>query len=234
MRRNPNAERLLAGTEHGLFSSIMGQLPTLMGPVLKLFCLSLWFVSTCLTALFGQMTQQTALGDAKRARLEQIAADYTKDNAFMGSVLVVEGETVLLNRGCGQADPEWMISNAPDVKLRLGSLTKPFTATLILLVQQDGKLDISDPVNKYLPDTPKAWEKITLANLLGHTSGIPSFTSFKEFGAWRMNPHNTEEELAFFRDRPLDFEPGSKFEYSNSNYEVLGAVIEKIRPQTLS
>jgi CubicO group peptidase (beta-lactamase class C family) len=96
------------------------------------------------------------------------------------------------------------------------------------LLQQDGKLHIEDPVGKYLPDAPKSWEKITLANLLGHTSGIPNFTSDKDFLAWGMSRHTTEEEIAFFRDKPLEFEPGSRFAYSNSNYEVLGAVIEKV------
>jgi CubicO group peptidase (beta-lactamase class C family) len=81
----------------------------------------------------------------------------------------------------GMADEEWSIPNTPEVKFRLGSLTKQFTAALVLLLQQDGKLNIADPVSKYLPDTPKAWEKITLANLLGHTSGIPNFTSDKDF-----------------------------------------------------
>jgi CubicO group peptidase (beta-lactamase class C family) len=165
---------------------------------------------------------------AVKARLDQIAASYTNGNAFMGSALVVEDDHVLLDKGYGMADLEWAIPNAPDVKFRLGSLTKQFTATLVLLLQQDGKLKIDDPVSKYLPDAPKAWEKITLANLLGHTSGIHSFTDMKEFGVWRMSPHTTEEELALFRDKPLDFEPGSKFVYSNSNYEVLGAVIEKV------
>jgi CubicO group peptidase (beta-lactamase class C family) len=98
----------------------------------------------------------------------------------------------------------------------------------VLLLQQDGKLNINDPVSKYLADSPKTWEKITLANLLGHTSGIPSFTDLKEFGVWRMSSHTTGEELALFRDKPLDFEPGSKFAYSNSNFEVLGAVIERV------
>ncbi len=146
----------------------------------------------------------------------------------MGTVLVAEGDQLLLNKGYGMAELEWNIPNEPDVKFRLGSLTKQFTATLVLLLQQDGKLNIADPVSKYLPDAPKTWEKITLANLLGHTSGIPNFTDTKEFGVWRMSPHTTEEELAFFRDKPLDFEPGSKFAYSNSNFEVLGAVIEKV------
>jgi CubicO group peptidase (beta-lactamase class C family) len=146
----------------------------------------------------------------------------------MGTVLVVEGEKVLLDKGYGMASLEWQVPNVPDAKFRLGSLTKQFTATLILLLQQDGKLNINDPISKYLTDSPPAWAKITLANLLGHTSGIPSFTGFKEFHAWSMNSHTAEEEIALFRDKALDFEPGSKFDYSNSNFILLGAVIEKV------
>ena len=170
-----------------------------------------------------------ANGDAAtKTRLEQIANSYTPNNAFMGTVLVVEGDRVLLNKGYGMASLEWQLPNVPETKFRLGSLTKQFTATLVLLLQQDGKLNINDPVSKYLPDSPPAWAKITLANLLGHTSGIPNFTSFKEFQAWSMNSHTAEEEIVFFRDKPLDFEPGSKFDYSNSNFIVLGVVIEKV------
>jgi CubicO group peptidase (beta-lactamase class C family) len=185
---------------------------------------------TALIALsaFVSCAAQNHADDTRSTRLDQIASSYTKDNAFMGTVLVVEGNKVLLNKGYGQADLEWNIPNAPDVKFRLGSITKQFTATLILLLQQDGKLNIADPVSKYLPDSPKAWEKITVANLLGHTSGIPNFTNYPEFMTWRMNPRTVDEELAFFRDRPLEFEPGSKFEYSNSNFEVLGAIVEKV------
>ena len=105
------------------------------------------------------------------------------------------------------ADLEWNIPTVPEVKFRLGSLTKQFTATLILLLQQDGKLHIEDPVAKYLLDAPKSWEKITLTNLLGHTLGIPDFTSDKDFPAWGMSPHTVAEEIAFFRDKPLEFEP---------------------------
>jgi CubicO group peptidase (beta-lactamase class C family) len=171
---------------------------------------------------------QTADSAAVKERLEVVAKSYTAGNAFMGTVLVAEGDHILLNQGYGMADLEWNIPNAPEVKFRLGSLTKQFTATLILLLQQDGKLHIEDPVAKYLPDAPKSWEKITLTNLLGHTSGIPNFTNDKDFAAWGMSPHTVAEEIAFFSNKPLEFEPGSKFSYSNSNYEVLGAVIEKV------
>lgn len=185
------------------------------------------FAVVCWAVLQGAAAQ-TADEAAMKMRLEQVANSYTPNNAFMGTVLVTEGDTVLLDKGYGKAVVEWDVANLPEAKFRLGSLTKQFTATLVLLLQQDGKLNIDDPVSKYLPDTPKTWEKITLANLLGHTSGIPSFTDMKEFGTWRMNPHTTDEELALFKDKPLDFEPGSKFAYSNSNFEVLGAVIEKV------
>ncbi len=171
---------------------------------------------------------QTRDSPAIKTRLEEVAKSYTAGNAFMGAVLVAEGDHILLDQGYGMANLEWNIPNAPDVKFRLGSLTKQFTATLILLLQQDGKLHIEDPVGKYLPDAPNSWEKITLANLLGHTSGIANFTSDRDFGTWGMSKHTTSEEIAFFRDKPLEFEPGSKFAYSNSNYEVLGAVIEKV------
>jgi CubicO group peptidase (beta-lactamase class C family) len=181
----------------------------------------------CLLAVLIGRAQGTDQTDVK-TRMDQVANSYTAGNAFMGTVLVVDGDHVLLDKGYGMADLEWGNANAPDVKFRLGSLTKQFTATLVLLLQQDGKLKIDDPVGKYLTDAPKSWEKITLAELLGHTSGIPSFTNMKEFAVWRMSPHTTEEELALFRDKPLDFEPGSKFDYSNSNFEVLGAVIEKV------
>ncbi len=186
--------------------------------------------AACAVVLLGLVKSapaQTADDAAMKTRLDQVATSYTANNAFMGTVLVTEGDKVLLDKGYGMADLEWGIANVPEAKFRLGSLTKQFTATLVLLLQQDGKLKIEDPVSKYLPDVPKTWEKITLANLLGHTSGIPSFTDMKEFGTWRMNPHTTDEELALFKDKPLEFEPGSKFAYSNSNFEVLGAVIEK-------
>jgi CubicO group peptidase (beta-lactamase class C family) len=184
-------------------------------------------VLACVTAL-AQVTDSAAV----KERLGVVAKSYTVGNAFMGTVLVAEGDRILLDQGYGMADLEWNIPNSPEAKFRLGSLTKQFTATLVLLLQQDGKLHIEDPVGKYLPDAPKSWAKITLANLLGHTSGIPNFTSEKEFGAWGMSKHTVAEEIAFFRDKPLEFEPGSKFSYSNSNYEVLGAVIEKVSGET--
>ena len=171
---------------------------------------------------------QTSHISSVEARLDEVANAYTPKNAFMGTVLVARGDTVLLNRGYGKADLEWALPNAPDVKFRLGSLTKQFTATLILMLQEDGRLKLSDPIAKYLPDVSKSWASISIAQLLGHVSGIPNFTDDDRFSAWSMSPHTLTEELTFIEAKPLAFSPGNKFEYSNSNYEILGAVIEKV------
>lgn len=184
--------------------------------------------TSCVLSSTGVWAQPPGDEAALNARLDQIADSYTPKNAFMGTVLVVQGDHVLLDKGFGMASLEWQVPNSPDTKFRLGSLTKQFTATLILMLEQEGKLNLNDPVSKYLSNAPPAWAKITLANLLSHTSGIPSFTGFKEFPAWSMSPHTPEEEIAFFRDKPLDFEPGTKFDYSNSNYIVLGDIVEKV------
>jgi CubicO group peptidase (beta-lactamase class C family) len=183
-------------------------------------------VSVCLFACIASSAQSTDPAFVKE-RLDTVAKSYSANNAFMGTVLVVEGDRTLLEKSYGMADLEWSIPNAPDVKFRLCSVTKQFTAALVLLLQEDGKLNIADPIVKYLPDVPKHWEKITLAELLGHTSGIPDIINDKDFGTWSMSPHSPAEQLARIRDKPLEFEPGSRFAYSNSNYVLLGMVIEQ-------
>jgi len=165
---------------------------------------------------------------ALTARMDEVARSYMRNNGYMGSVLVVRGDEVLIDKSYGSANLDWNIPNAPDVKFRLGSLTKQFTAALILLMQQDGKLNIADPVSKYLPDAPATWSKITVNELLNHTSGIPNFTSDPTFPVWSASPRTPAEELAYFSAKPLDFEPSSKYSYSNSNFEVLGIILEKV------
>lgn len=100
---------------------------------------------------------------------------------FMGSVLVAQDGKILIDRGYGSADLAAERPDEPQTKFRLGSLTKPLTAAAILLLEERGKLKVEDPVNKYLPDAPAAWDRITIFHLLTHTSGIPSFTSFPDY-----------------------------------------------------
>src|SRR5438105_4513018 len=162
------------------------------------------------------------------ARMEQIIDSYVVPKRFMGSVLVAQQGKVLLSKGYGSANLEWEIPNSPTTKFRLGSITKQFTAASILLLEERGKLSITDPVKKYLPDAPAVWGKVTIFHLLTHTSGVPSFTSFPDYAKLEPFAATPEQLVARFRDKPLDFEPGEKFSYSNSGYVLLGYLIEKI------
>ena len=96
------------------------------------------------------------------ARMEQVIQTHTANREFMGTVLVAKGTQVLLSKGYGSANLEWDVPNSPGTKFRLGSITKQFTAVSILLLQERGKLNVQDPVKKYMADAPAAWDKITI------------------------------------------------------------------------
>mgnify|MGYP001081106280 CR=1 FL=1 len=167
----------------------------------------------------------------KVSRMEQIVQSYVADKQFMGSILVAQNGNVLLDKGYGYANLEWQIPNSPTTKFRLASLTKQFTAASILLLEEKGKLKLTDPVKKYIPDAPLAWENITLFHLLTHTSGIPNYTSFPEFSLLTTSTKTPEQQVKLFRDRPLDFQPGIGYAYNNSGYVLLGHLIEIISDQ---
>ena len=166
------------------------------------------------------------------ARMDQVVQSYISQKTFMGSVLVARGDQVLFSKGYGSANLEWNIPNAPSTKFRLGSITKQFTAACILLLEERGKLKTDDPVKKYMPDAPAAWDKITIYNLLTHTSGIPSFTGFPDYADKEPFPTTPTKLVERFRDKPLDFQPGERWAYSNSGYVLLGYLIEKISGET--
>ena len=153
---------------------------------------------------------------------------------FMGSVLVAQDGKVLLDKGYGFANLEWDVPNTPTTKFRLGSITKQFTAASILLLEERGKLKVEDPVKKYMPNAPAAWDKITIFHLLTHTSGIPSFTGFSDYESHEAQAMTPGKLVEWFRDKPLEFEPGTKWNYSNSGYVLLGYLIEKISGQSYS
>jgi CubicO group peptidase (beta-lactamase class C family) len=165
---------------------------------------------------------------AQGSSLDSVVEPYVKSRAFMGAVLVARDGDILLNKGYGSANLEWDIPNTPTTKFRLGSLTKQFTAASILLLEERGRLKVEDPVKKYLPDAPAAWDRITIFNLLTHSSGIPNFTGFPEYKSIEPFSISAEKLVAMFRDKPLDFAPGEKMSYSNSGYVLLGRLIEII------
>lgn len=165
------------------------------------------------------------------SKVEEYMNARVKASHFSGSVLIAQHGHVLVSKGYGMADVELGVRNSPVTKFRLGSVTKQFTAMAILELQERAEISVQDPVCKYLPDCPKAWQPIKILHLLTHTSGIPNFTSFPDYKNTMAMPTTTPELLLRFKGKPLDFPPGEKFSYSNSGYEVLGAIIEKVSGQ---
>jgi CubicO group peptidase (beta-lactamase class C family) len=162
------------------------------------------------------------------ARMDEVVQTYVRDKTFMGTVLVARGSDVVFSKGYGSANLEWDVANTPATKFRLGSITKQFTAASILLLEERGKLKLEDPIRKYVPEAPAAWDAITIFNLLTHSSGIPNFTSLPDYNSLKLADTPVAKTIASVRDKPLDFVPGEKMSYSNSGYLVLGYVIERV------
>ncbi|MDW8851543.1 serine hydrolase [Flavobacterium sp. MMLR14_040] len=170
----------------------------------------------------------------KAKQIEQLLNQYNQYGLFNGSALVSENGKVILQKGYGSANMEWNIPNQPDTKFRLGSISKQFTALLIVKLAEESKIKLDVPITTYLPDYPKeTGEKITIHNLLTHTSGIPNYTNAPNFmNEKARNPYSPADFVKTFSNLPLEFKPGEKFAYSNSGYFLLGYIIEKITGKT--
>ena len=165
-----------------------------------------------------------ACGAQVRAeRLQQVLQPFADAQVFMGSVLVAQHGKVLFGKGYGYADLEWNIPNSPTTKFNIASVTKQFTAAAILLLEDRGKLRTDDLITKYFPDAPSPWRKITIYNLLTHTSGISD-------DAAKYTPGTPDSLLLL--NKPLNFQPGEKYSYVDTGYLILGYLIEKISGQT--
>ena len=179
-------------------------------------------------------TLTVSFAQTKTTQLDDLLNKYTEYGQFNGSVLVADHGKVIYKKGFGLANREWDIPNAPDTKHRLGSITKQFTAMLIMQLVAEGKLDLQATVSKYLPDYSNVnGNKITIHQLLNHTSGTPNYTSFPNFfKELSRNPYTPTEMVRMYADSILDFTPGERFSYSNSGYITLGAIIEKVTGKT--
>ena len=190
------------------------------------------------TIIFGILTvlisTTLCFGQTKTEQLDELLNQYLDYGKFNGSVLVADQGKVMYKKGFGMANMEWDIPNKPNTKHRLGSVTKQFTAMLILQLVAEGKIDLQTPITTYLPDYPKEnGDKITTHHLLTHSSGIPNYTAFPDFfAAESRNPYTPDQFVKKFEDKELEFTPGEKFNYSNSGYFLLGVLIEKLSGKT--
>ena len=173
---------------------------------------------------------------ASAADIAQRAGEYldaqARVNGFSGAVLVARDGVPVVSRAWGWANAEWEIPNTPETKFRLGSITKQFTAAVVLRLGQRQALKLDDPVCRHLDPCPAAWQPVTVRHLLTHTSGIPSYTGLPDYRATMMMPRTVEQMVGVFRDLPLEFQPGEQFKYNNSGYFLLGVIIEKVSGKT--
>ena len=151
-----------------------------------------------------------------------------EDEPGVAVAVLKEGQP-LHCQGYGLANLEWQQPITPQTIFGLGSTTKPFTATAIMLLEQQGKLHLDTPIQTYLPEYPTGEHRVTLRHLLTHTSGIPNFVT--QPGFWEQQAQmatSVDTVVALFKDLPFDFEPGMKYSYSNSGYILLGLVLEHL------
>lgn len=172
----------------------------------------------------------TTAGVASEAALDSYVQSFVKLDQFNGAVLVAQSGTVLLEKGYGMANFEWSIPCAPDTRFRLGSLTKQFTSMLVMQLVEQGKLSLDARLAEVLPYYRRdTGSRITIHNLLNHTSGIPNYTAVPAFVRDKgRTALSTKDLVTTLCSGDLEFEPGSRFRYSNSGYVVLGAVIEQV------
>jgi CubicO group peptidase (beta-lactamase class C family) len=167
-------------------------------------------------------------------QIDKIMRAFHDFGQFNGTVLVAEHGKIIYENGFGNASMEWNIPNAPDTKFMIGSISKQFTAMLVLQLVDKGLIDLNKTISGYLPYYPEnTSRKITVRQLLNHTSGIPDIMNLPDFDEKYASKHfSTKQLLGNFDNLPLDFEPGTRFNYSNSGYNVLAAIIEEVTGKT--
>lgn len=157
-----------------------------------------------------------------------------RGQGFNGVVYVSKNGSVQFDRAYGFADMRTHAPNVPASAFLIGSLTKQFTAAAILHLQDQGLLNIGDPVCKYITSCPPQWMPITIKELLNHSSGLADYLQLPQIQMLAAASVTPGQLLALIAPLPLQFQPGSTFDYSNSNYVVLGCIIERISGQTYS
>ena len=150
-----------------------------------------------------------------------------ENDKFMGNVLISSNGKNMYQYQAGKADIETQTKLTDSSRFRIGSVSKTYTAVLILKAVEEKKLSLEQTIDKYFPNLPNA-RKITIRQLLNHHSGIKNFTNADDFGEWAMQARTGDELLARIAAGGSDFEPGTKGEYSNSNYVLLSLVLQQL------
>lgn len=187
---------------------------------LTTFALSVGLFLSCCTASRAQRSFDDGVDQYLRERAE--------NDHFSGSVLLARNGKVLFQHGYGLGNREWNAANTPETRFRIASVTKQFTAAAILLLQEKRQLSVHEKASRYLPSLPAAWSEVTVHQLLVHTSGIPNYTDAAEEAKLDRLGATPQDLLNLVKDRRLEFPAGMKRLYSNTNYLLLGMIIESV------
>lgn len=195
----------------------------------KLFILWLFVFSFFVNVRTGQLL---ARKDLKKDYISEVEVDnyiqpYIDAGCFSGTILIAREGKVLFKKAYGLANREFGVPNAPATRFHISSVSKIFTAIAIMILKERGKLNVTDSLNKFISDYPQG-NKITIHHLLTHTSGIPNVNSFAEYNQMSRFPHTPEKIILMFKTKPLNFQPGERYQYSNSNYNLLAYIIEEV------
>ncbi len=168
--------------------------------------------------------------NALMQKLDRYLTRQTNAQEFSGVVLIAHNGEIILKKAYGFADVEKPIPNSVDTRFQLASVSKTITATAIMKLVERGQINLQSPISTYLSNTPREWHDITIEQLLSHTSGIPDYFSFDEFeNEMNLTPDGI---IRVAQTYPLDFEPGTDFEYSNTGFVLLGKIIENVSGKT--
>lgn len=167
-----------------------------------------------------------------RKKIDNYMNSLTKYQNFQGSLLVAKNDKLIINKGYGLAYIGQSIKNQSQTKFALGSVTKQFTAMAIMQLNEKGLINLEDNVSKYVPGLSEG-EKVTIDNLLTHTSGLTNYTDLPAFMESDFNNTDPMKMVDLIKDLPLEFAPGEIFKYSNTNYLLLGMIVEEITGESL-
>jgi CubicO group peptidase (beta-lactamase class C family) len=195
-----------------------------LSPLFLLLALACPFTATAAAA------QAAPADTGVAARIGRFVADSAGAVPFSGTIAVSRGGALVFSRGYGLSHREEDVTVTPRTRFLIGSVTKQMTAAAVLMLQDRGRLNVHDPVCRHVSRCSAAWAPVTIHHLLTHTSGIPDIFALG-FGATRAMPRTHDQLVDIFRDQPLGFRPGSRFQYSNSAYILLGEVVERAAGQ---
>lgn len=166
-----------------------------------------------------------------KVKLDNYFTALEENNRFMGSIAISKNGEMVYTKSIGFADVENKVKATENSKYRIGSISKSFTAALILKAIEEKKLDLNQTIDTWFPSIKNS-ERITVHNLLNHRSGIHNFTDDADYTTWNTKPKTEEEMLETIIKAGTDFEPDSKAQYSNSNYVLLSYILEKTNKKT--